>query len=69
MGKTLKTIIVEIDKSGGSKIEAQGFTNAACLKETESLEEALGKVSDRKLKAEGLKPVTVADSAKVGSGS
>jgi hypothetical protein len=69
MGKSLKTIIVEIDPKGGSKIEAQGFTNASCLKETESLEEALGKVSDRKMKAEGLKPVTVTDTAKVGSGS
>lgn len=67
MGKSLKTIIVEIDKTGGSKIEAQGFTNASCLKETESLEEALGKVSDRKLKTEASKPISVTDTVKAGT--
>lgn len=68
MAKSLKTIIVDIDSTGGSKIEAQGFTNAACLKETESLEEALGKVSDRRLKAEASKPILGTDSLKI-SGS
>ncbi len=67
MGKTLKTITVTIDEAGGSKIEAAGFSNASCLKETESLEEALGKVSDRKLKVEASKPMTVADKAKIGN--
>lgn len=47
-----KTIIVTIDKNGGTQIEAQGFTGDACLKETKSLEEALGKVEDRELKKE-----------------
>lgn len=67
MGKTLKTITVEIDPSGSTKIDAQGFTGNSCLKETESLEEALGKVSDRHLKAEAMKPVTVPDKNKLGA--
>src|SRR5947209_8397359 len=39
-----------------TKIEAIGFQNNACLKETKELEEALGKVEKRELKAEARIP-------------
>lgn len=67
MSKSLKTITVVIDKGGGAKVDAKGFTGNSCLKETESLEEALGKVSDRHLKPEISKPVSTTDSNKVGA--
>lgn len=47
-----KKIIVDIDKNGEVKIEAQGYNNKECLKATKDLEEALGKVSDRKMKTQ-----------------
>ena len=40
-------IIVTAFPNGTSKIEAVGFTDGACLKETKSLEEALGKVTSQ----------------------
>jgi len=65
MGKSQKTITVTIDKQGGTKIEAAGFTGNSCLKETEDLEEALGKVSDRHMTAEASKPVQVTYKSKM----
>lgn len=66
MAKQQVEIVVLIEPGGKTTIEAKGFKNDACLKETESLEEALGKVSDRKLKPEANKKITVADKTKVG---
>jgi hypothetical protein len=54
-------ILVTVDKNGGTKIEAQGFKNNACLRETKDLEEALGKVEKRDLKVEGRIPETRAE--------
>lgn len=48
--RTKKEIIVTIDKNGETKIEAKGFQNRECLRATKPFEEALGKVSDRKMK-------------------
>jgi len=45
-----KVIEVTIDKNGETKIEAKGFQNRDCLRATKPFEEALGKVSDRKMK-------------------
>lgn len=53
MALSEKTIIITIDKKGGSKIEAQGFDDSTCLKATKSVEEALGIVQDKQLKPEG----------------
>lgn len=53
MALSEKTIIIDIDKKGGSRIEAFGFENDACLKATKSVEEALGIVQDKNLKPEG----------------
>lgn len=64
--KKLVEIELTIEPGGKTTIEAKGFSNSACLKETESLEEALGKVSDRKLKPEAHKKVTITDKTKVG---
>jgi hypothetical protein len=50
-----RKIIVTANPDGSSKIEAQGFPDGSCLKETESLEQALGKVQGRELKAEAHK--------------
>jgi hypothetical protein len=49
-------IAVTVSPTGDTKIEAIGFKNDACLKETKSLEDALGKVEKRDLKAEGRIP-------------
>jgi hypothetical protein len=62
----LKQITVIIDKQGGSTIEASGFTGDSCLKATRSLEEALGKVSDREMKPEANRDVEIADKATLG---
>lgn len=45
-------IIVTISPEGDSKIEAVGFKGGACAAATKPLEEALGVVTDRKLKPE-----------------
>ena len=62
-----ETIIVDIDKKGGVEIEAEGFKDASCLKATENLEKALGKVSERNKKAEAHIQPKVSQTAKVGS--
>lgn len=66
MANTQKTIEVTIEKDGKLKIEASGFSGGACLKETESLEQALGKVEKRSMKSEASKGITIADKATVG---
>lgn len=50
-----KKIIVTVDPKGNPKIEAQGFSDGACLKETASLEDVLGKVTERTKKVEAFK--------------
>lgn len=45
-------ITIEIDEAGEVKIEASGFTGRDCLAATKNIEEALGKVSERKAKPE-----------------
>lgn len=57
-------IVVTVGKDGGTVIEAQGFKDAECLKETKELEEALGKVEGRTKKAEASVP-PVGDKTKV----
>lgn len=49
----MKEIIITFEANGDTKIEAFGFTGTECLKATKSLEEALGKVGDRTMKAGG----------------
>lgn len=60
-----KTITVIIDKDGNPSIEVDGFSDAQCLKETQAIEEALGKPSSRKMK-NNLKPVKIGDKTKIG---
>lgn len=48
----MKQVTIEIDTDGNIKVEAAGFKGADCEKATKALEEALGKTSDRKKKAE-----------------
>lgn len=62
---TKKTITVTIDPKGELLINAEGFTGDACLKETKSIEEALGKVGSRILKPEA-KEIISTEKAKVG---
>lgn len=58
----MKKIVIVFDKRGGSKVEAFGFTGSACLEATRSIEEAIGKVGDRKMKAgDGTTAVAVAE--------
>lgn len=63
---TEKMITVDVDKKGGTKIEAHGFEDNTCLKATKSLEEALGAVADQKLKDEGLKSPDLTETVKTG---
>ena len=60
-----KTIEITVDEHGQVKIEASGFAGGACLKETASIEEALGKVSKRTSKAE-MHKMQIGDKAIVG---
>lgn len=60
-----KTITVIIDKAGETKIEMDGFSGTECLKESKTLEDALGKAEKRTMK-DGSKPVTIADQTKIG---
>lgn len=53
MALSEKMIVIDIDKKGGSKIEAFGFADNTCLAATKTIEEALGIVADQKLKPEG----------------
>jgi len=66
MAKTQKTIEVTVDKDGSTIIEASGFSGGACLKETESLEQALGLVQKRSMKSEASKAISIGDKTKIG---
>lgn len=66
-GKTEKKIIITVDKHGGTKIEAEGFSDSTCLKATKSVEEALGVVSDQKLKPEANVKPTIGQGLAIGS--
>lgn len=59
-------IIVEADSDGNAKVEAVGFENNECLKATKTVEEALGKLQGRKLKAEGARLPQVGYGVKIG---
>lgn len=63
--KKEKVIEVDVDEKGNVKTEASGFSGKACLKATLDLEEALGVVSKRTVKAE-MHQVEIADKAVVG---
>lgn len=47
-----KEIIVNISKDGEIRIEAKGFKGRECLQATKPFEEALGQVSERKMKTQ-----------------
>lgn len=49
-------ITVDIAKDGTSKVEAHNFPGNSCLKETASLEEAMGKLTNRDAKLEMYAP-------------
>ena len=49
-----KKLVVEIDENGNTKLEAFGFPDGTCLRETKTLEDALGKVTTREKKPEAL---------------
>ena len=48
----MKKIVITFDTQGGSEIEAFGFSGGECLKATKSFEDALGKVTSRKMKSD-----------------
>lgn len=62
-----KMITVDVDKRGGTKIEAHGFSDNTCLKATKSIEEALGAVEEQNLKPEASVQATVGQGLTVGS--
>ena len=66
MGKRLVEIEVTIKPGGATTIEGKGFKGSECLKETASLEEALGKVGGRRMKPEASQKPIITDKAKVG---
>ena len=47
----MRKIIVVVDASGDSKVEAFGFSGGDCLAATKSIEEALGKAGKRTMKS------------------
>jgi hypothetical protein len=60
-------ISINIKPGGATKIEVENAPDSSCLLLTKTLEEAMGKVTKRELKAEGLKDATVgAGTVKVG---
>ena len=48
-------VTIDPKDTGNPLIEGKNFSDSLCLKETENLEQALGKVKNRTKKAEGLK--------------
>lgn len=48
----MKTITILIAPDGTSTVETKGFTGKACLEATRDIEEALGRVRERKTKRE-----------------
>lgn len=63
----LKEITVTISNDGSTSVEpTKGFTGPECLKETKSVEEALGKVDKRDPKPEMGQEVGVTDHTHVG---
>ena len=48
----MEEIFITINPDGNVTIRTKGFKGKSCLKATEALEEALGKVSERKLTSE-----------------
>jgi hypothetical protein len=62
----MKTIKVTCKPGGSTKIEVSGFSGPACLRETQSLEEALGKVDKREMKPDSGERVII-DQTKVGN--
>ena len=67
MPKKLVEVIVNCALGGKTKVEVKGMSGNACLKETQDLEEALGKVSSRKMTPEGSTTPIVKDTTKVGA--
>ena len=50
----------------GPVIEGKDFPDGSCLKETKTLQEALGKVKEQKLKPEAAKLPKIEEKVKVG---
>jgi len=48
----MKSVVITIDEEGNIQIESSGFKGVSCLKELESLEKSLGKVSHLEKKPE-----------------
>jgi hypothetical protein len=63
----MKQIIVDIDKKGNVKIEAEGYTGASCKTATEFLEKALGKKKKEELKSEYFLEETVKNNINIGN--
>lgn len=61
-----RSIEVTISPKADTKIEAKGFEGVGCLKATENLEQALGKVKKRTNKSEMLKNPEIGERVKVG---
>ncbi len=47
-----QTITITVNPDGDTRIEAEGFENNECLKATETIEAALGKIQARSRKAQ-----------------
>jgi hypothetical protein len=47
-----RKIVVVFDDEGNANVEAFGFTDGQCRKETKEIEEAIGSVQSRKVKGD-----------------
>jgi hypothetical protein len=66
--KQTTTVTIIFEKNGNPGISVEGAPGDSCLKTTKSLEEALGKVTERKATAEmGKKSPDLRDYTKVGT--
>jgi hypothetical protein len=61
-----KSIEVTVSKKGEVKVEAKGYDDGGCLKATQSVEEALGKLKKRTNKAEMAKMPDLKEKVKIG---
>lgn len=61
-----KSIEVTVSPKGEVKIEAKGYDDGGCLKATQTLEEAMGKLKKRTAKPEMAKMPDLKEKVKIG---
>jgi len=55
----MQEIVIDFDEQGNATIEGKGFVGTECTKLTKAIEEALGTIEERTLKADYRRTVAV----------